>query len=239
VTHDLKNPLAGISGHAQLLQRRQAYTERSVLAILSETRRLGRLIDDLLDVTRAETGQLQLTYDWGDLLITVQAAVEAAQEVSNIHQVELAAPEGPLIVFFDRDRLEQVVQNLLLNAIKYSPEGGMVRVEVDERDDEVWISVADEGIGIPAEALPNLFRRFYRTAAARERGLPGLGLGLFVTRSLIEAHGGRIWVKSDGDGQGSRFTFVVPMRMKAARAEPRSTSTGERTALPTSHMAVE
>jgi len=226
VTHDLKNPLAGISGHAQLLQRRQAYTERSVLAILSETRRLGRLIDDLLDVTRAETGQLRLTCDWDDLLITVQAAVEAAKEVSNIHQIELTAPEGPLIVFFDRDRLEQVVQNLLLNAIKYSPDGGMVRVEVNERDDEVWLSVTDDGIGIPPEALPHLFRRFYRTAAARERGLPGLGLGLFVTRSLIEAHGGRIWVESDGDGQGCRFTVVVPRRMDPTRMESRAPGIG-------------
>jgi PAS domain S-box-containing protein len=225
VTHDLKNPLAGISGHAQLLQRRQAYTERSVLAILSETRRLGRLIDDLLDVTRAETGQLRLTCDWDDLLVTVQAAVEAAQGVSNIHQVELTAPEGPLIVFFDRDRLEQVVQNLLLNAIKYSPDGGSVGVTVDERDDEVWISVTDEGIGIPPEALPHLFTRFYRTASARERGLPGLGLGLFVTRSLIEAHGGRIWVESGGEGQGSRFIVVVPRRMDPAGADSRATVT--------------
>jgi PAS domain S-box-containing protein len=232
VTHDLKNPLAGISGHAQLLQRRQAYTERSVLAILSETRRLGRLIDDLLDVTRAETGQLTLTRDWGDLLEAVQAAVEAARAVSSAHQVDLTAPEEPLIAFFDRDRLEQVVQNLLLNAIKYSPEGGMVRVQVDERDDEVWITVADEGIGIPLDALPHLFRRFYRTAAARERGLPGLGLGLFVTRSLIEAHGGRIWAESAGPGRGSSFIVAVPRRSGQDRAELQPASTSDWAAAP-------
>jgi PAS domain S-box-containing protein len=232
VTHDLKNPLAGISGHAQILQRRQAYTERSVLAILSETRRLGRLIDDLLDVTRAETGQLTLTRDWGDLLEVVQAAVEAAQGVSRAHRVELTAPEGPLIAFFDRDRLEQVVQNLLLNAIKYSPDGGAVCVQVDEGDDEVRIAVADEGIGIPPEALTHLFRRFYRTAPARERGLPGLGLGLFVTRSLIEAHGGRIWAESEGVGQGSRFTVVVPRRVDQYRAETRLRGTSDRATPP-------
>jgi PAS domain S-box-containing protein len=219
VTHDLKNPLAGISGHAQLLQRRKAYTERSILAILSETRRLGRLIDDLLDVTRVETGQLTLTRDWGDVLEAVQAAVEAAQGVSNIHQVILTAPDEPLIAFFDRDRLEQVVQNLLLNAIKYSPGGGAVRVEVDEHPDEVWIAVTDEGIGIPPDALPHLFERFYRTAAAREHGLPGLGLGLFVTRSLIEAHGGRIWVASAGADRGSRFVVAVPRRSGQSRGE--------------------
>jgi PAS domain S-box-containing protein len=219
VTHDLKNPLASISGHAQLLQRRQAYTERSVVAILSETRRLGRLIDDLLDVTRAQTGQLTITRDWGDLLASVQAAVEAARVVSTTHRVELAAPEGPLVAFFDRDRLEQVVQNLLLNAIKYSPDGGTVRVQVDDRADEIWISVTDEGIGIAPDALPRLFRRFYRTPAARDRKLPGLGLGLFVTRSLIEAHGGRIWAESAGPGQGSSFTVVLPRQPDQRRAD--------------------
>ena len=109
---------------------------------------------------------------------------------------------------------------------------GIVRVLVDERGGEVWISVCDEGIGIPPEALPHLFRRFYRTAAARERGLPGLGLGLFVTRSLIEAHGGRIWAESEGDGRGSRFTVVVPRRMDPARAGSRSADAEGRVAAP-------
>jgi signal transduction histidine kinase len=219
VTHDLKNPLAGISGHAQLLRRRQTYAERSVLAILSETRRLGRLIDDLLDVTKAETGQLTITRDWGDVLATVQAAVEAAREVSTIHQLELAAPEGPLVAYFDRDRLEQVVQNLLLNAIKYSPEGGSILVRVEDRGDEIRLTVTDPGIGIPPEALPHVFGRFYRTAAARSRGLPGLGLGLFVTRSLVEAHGGHIVAESAGGGHGSTFTVVLPYESSLSRVD--------------------
>jgi PAS domain S-box-containing protein len=210
VTHDLKNPLASISGHAQLMRRRQTYTERSIETILSETRRLGRLIDDLLDVTRAEAGQLTLTRDWGDLLAAVQAAVEAAQAVSAAHRVELVCPDGPLVAFIDRDRVEQVVQNLLLNAIKYSPDGGVVRVEVDDRGDELQIVVGDSGIGIEPEILPRLFGRFYRSPSARERRLPGLGLGLYVTRSLVEAHGGRIWAESAGSGQGSRFVVVLP-----------------------------
>jgi PAS domain S-box-containing protein len=210
VSHDLKNPLAGILGHAQLLQRRQTYLERSVVAITSETRRLERLIDDLLDVTRAQTGRLTLGRDWGDLLPTVRAAVDAAREVSAAHPIELAAPDEPLIAFFDRDRVQQIVQNLLLNAIKYSPDGGKVRVRVEERGEEVWLTVADEGIGIAPAALPHLFGRFYRTPQARDRKLPGLGLGLYVTRSLVEAHGGRIWAESAGPGRGSRFIAVLP-----------------------------
>jgi PAS domain S-box-containing protein len=235
VTHDLKNPLAGISGHAQILQRRREYAERSVLAILSETRRLGRLIDDLLDVTRAETGRLTISCDWDDLLLAVLAAVEAAQGVSPIHQIELTAPEGPSIAYFDRDRLEQVVQNLLLNAIKYSPQGGPVRVVVREQSNAVEISVADDGIGIAADAIPQLFQRFYRTRAAREQGLPGLGLGLFVTRSLVEAHGGRIWAESAGPGQGSTFSVVVPRRP----APDRLTAHARRTDEPADARAVQ
>ena len=227
VTHDLKNPLAGISGHAQILQRRQAYSERSILAILSETRRLGRLIDDLLDVTRAQTGHLTLARDWGDLLEAVRAAVEAVQAVSGAHPVEFTAPDEPTIAYFDRDRLEQVVQNLLLNAIKYSPGGGTVRVCMVERDAEVLISVTDEGIGIAPDALPHLFRRFYRTAEARDLGLPGLGLGLFVTRSLVEAHGGRIWVDSEGVGRGSTFTVAMPRRAHHGHAETPSVAPTE------------
>jgi PAS domain S-box-containing protein len=221
VTHDLKNPLVGIRGHAQLLQRRQAYAERSVGAIVSETRRLERLIDDLLDVTRAQTGQLTLRRDWGDVLATVQAAIDAVREVSVAHSVEFAAPEGPIIAFFDRDRVEEVIQNLLLNAVKYSPDGGSVQVRVEERGAEIWLTVADEGIGVSPDALPRLFERFYRTAEARELHLPGLGLGLYVTRSLVEEHGGRIWAESAGPGRGSSFTVVLP-RDPEQRATPAS-----------------
>jgi PAS domain S-box-containing protein len=220
VSHDLKNPLASVVGHAQLMRRRQVYSERSINSILSESRRLARLIDDLLDVTRAEAGQLTLRCDWGDLLTVIQAAVDAAQEVSATHRIELLAPDGPVVALFDPDRLEQIVQNLLLNAIKYSPDGGLVRVDVEECGNEIRITVTDDGIGISADALPNLFGRFYRSPEARDRRLPGLGLGLFVTRSLVEAHGGRIWAESDGAGQGSTFITSLPRQS----AEQRSAS---------------
>src|SRR5581483_6800930 len=157
--------------------------------------------------------------DWGDLLATVRASVDAAQEVSDEHRVELEAPEEPVVAFFDPDRLEQVVQNLLLNAIKYSPAGGLVRVRVEEHPNEVWIAVTDEGIGITAEVMPRLFGRFYRADEARQRRLPGLGLGLFVTRSLVEAHGGRIWAESAGAGHGSTFVATFP-RQAYDRSSP-------------------
>ncbi len=237
VSHDLKNPLASVVGHAQLMRRRQEYSERSVNSILSEGRRLGRLIDDLLDVTRAETGQLGLRCDWGDLLTVVRASVDAAQEVSSAHRIELLAPEGPVVAFFDPDRFEQVVQNLLLNAIKYSPDGGQVRVQVEELDDEVRIAVADDGIGITADALSNLFGRFYRSPEARDRRLPGLGLGLFVTRSLVEANGGRIWVESAGAGHGSTFIASLPRQSGGRRSSSSPAPAGETEGLATGQSA--
>ena len=111
-----------------------------------------------------------------------------------------------------------MLQNLLLNAIKYSPEGGPIGVRLTLAGEEVEIVVADEGLGIDPSALPRLFGRFFRAEQATSRHLPGLGLGLYITRSLVEAHGGRIWAESAGAGRGSAFTVVLPCRPSAARS---------------------
>jgi PAS domain S-box-containing protein len=217
VTHELKNPLTGVISYAQLMQRRGAYNERGVEAIVREGRRLERLIDDLLDVSRVEAGRLDLRRDWIDLGPLVRAAVENAQTHSEAHTLELDAPDEPIIGWFDRDRIGQVLQNLLLNAIKYSPDGGPIRVRLAARGEEAEIEIADEGLGIDPEALTQLFGRFYRTEQATSSRLPGLGLGLYITRSLVEAHGGRVLAESAGPGRGSVFTVILPCRPSAAR----------------------
>jgi PAS domain S-box-containing protein len=209
VTHELRNPLASIRGYAQIMRRRGEYMERGLDVVLTQSRRLERLIGDLLDVSRVEAGQLQLRREETDLVELVRAAADQAQALTRAHEVRFEAPERALVGRWDRDRLEQVLQNLLTNATKYAPDEGTIIVRVEDHECEVRVSVADEGPGIAPDALPHLFGRFFRSESARSSGAEGLGLGLYISRNLVEAHGGRIWAESTL-GQGSTFTFALP-----------------------------
>jgi len=209
VSHELRNPLTSLKVFAEILQTTETYNARAVEVILGQADRLNRLIGDLLDASRIEAGRLRLNRRETDLAALAGAAVDQARAGSQKHTLALDAPEGPLRGWWDRDRLEQVLENLLSNAIKYSPEGGEVRVRVERYPAEAQVSVADQGMGIPAEALPRLFGRFYRTEAASSSAIKGLGLGLYISRSLVEAHGGAMWVESE-PGRGSTFHFSLP-----------------------------
>lgn len=209
VTHDLRTPLTALKGYIQLLQRRGTYQAHTVEMMLAQATRLERLIGDLLDIAQLQAGHLELRRAEMDLCALVQAAVAQAQALSERHTVHAAVPPVPLRGWWDRDRVDQVLQNLLANALKYAPEGGDVTVGVadDGRAARVWVQ--DQGVGIPPELQPRLFERFYRTADALASGVPGLGLGLAISRALVEAHGGRIDVASEL-GAGSTFTFTLP-----------------------------
>jgi PAS domain S-box-containing protein len=208
VGHDLMNPVTGIGLHAELLQMTGAYSAKAVDGILVAARRLERLVNDLLDLSRLETGRLNLQLRQIDLVPLVRACVDLAQASTDQHLVRLEAPAGPLRGHWDQVRLEQVVANLLSNAIKYSPAGGEVLVRLEDLGAEAQLSITDQGPGIEPTALPRLFERYYRTSSA-QHGAPGLGLGLYITRSLVEAHGGRIHVASEL-GRGSTFTVALP-----------------------------
>ena len=210
VSHELRNPLSSIRGYAQLMRRREAYSERAVDAIVAQTDQLARLVDDLLDVSRLEAGRLELRPSLVDLVARVRASAEQAQATTERHTICFQAPDGALEGRWDPDRLDQVFRNLLGNAIKYSPDGGEIRVHVERSDGEASVTITDYGLGIAAEQQPRLFDPFYR-ADGRAGGLPGLGLGLYITRELVEAHGGRIEASSDGDGQGSTFVVRLPL----------------------------
>jgi PAS domain S-box-containing protein len=210
VSHELRNPLTPLKVFAEILQVTEAYNTRAVEVILAQADRLSRLIGDLLDASRIEAGRLRLRRTQADLAALVRAQVEQARAGSQKHVIALDAAEGPVLGWWDRDRLEQVLENLLSNAKKYSPEGGKIRVRLERRAREARVSVADPGIGIPAEALPRLFSRFYRTEAATRSGIKGLGLGLYIGRSLVEAHGGRVWAESE-PGRGSVIAFTLPL----------------------------
>ena len=169
---------------------------------------MDRLIGDLRELAQVDGGGLAIQREAVDLVALAQEAVERARTLTTEHAVRFAAPELPLIVGGDRDRLGQVLDNLLGNAVKYSPDGGEVLVTIEVVEQEAYLRVVDQGPGIPTDALPRLFERFYRGQHAAESA--GLGLGLYISRMLVEAHRGRIWAASM-PGAGSTFSIALPL----------------------------
>ena len=211
VSHELRTPLASLVGFAELLLTREfsaAQRQQYLETMLHEGRRLTELINDFLDLQRMEGGYKRLDLGPADLRTLIARAVTAAGDDSRTPiEVDLAK-ELPLVMA-DTNAIHQVLLNLLSNARKYSPESGAIRVTARVDGEVVEISVQDHGLGIPAEALPKLFNKFYRVAKADRRYIAGTGLGLAISRRIIEAHRGRVGVESSGQGQGSRFYFTL------------------------------
>jgi PAS domain S-box-containing protein len=206
-SHDLLTPVTVLRARAQLLQRRQTYDEASIVSILEQASRMERLIKDLRELVRVEGGRLVLLREEVDLGEIVHEALTRARTEGIRHALRSEAPRSPIVGFWDRDRLEQVLDNLIGNAIKYSPQGGEIVIRVEATDAEARVSIEDQGIGIAADVLPRLFERFYQ---GQDPGVStGLGLGLYIARMLVESHGGRIWAESE-PGQGSTFVIALP-----------------------------
>jgi signal transduction histidine kinase len=168
------------------------------------------MVLSLLDLSRIETGQLSIEHGQVDLAALARRLGEEVQPTLERHTLQLDVPAGPVWIEGDALRLEQVLQNLLQNAVKYSPEGGMITLRVEARDQEARLSVTDEGIGIPSVVLPHLFHRFYRAPNADAHQISGIGLGLYVVKEIITLHGGHIDVTST-EGRGSTFTARLPL----------------------------
>jgi PAS domain S-box-containing protein len=207
-SHELRTPLVSILGFAQLMQRGQSYSEQGVTTIIAQTRTLTRLIDDLLAASQLEAGGLRLQRSDVDLVAIVREAVALIS--SQGRTISVDAITGPLIVYADRQRVHQIVSNLLTNAMKYSAEGSDIEVQVRAEGRDARVDVTDHGIGIKPEDLAHVFDRFFRSAEAVEHE-KGAGLGLFITRRLVERQGGQIRVESV-PGVGSTFTFTLPLR---------------------------
>ncbi|MCL6432528.1 MAG: GAF domain-containing protein [Anaerolineae bacterium] len=214
VSHDLRNPLSAVLGQAQLLERRleKAGLEaerRSTQSIVAAAERMNTMIQDLVDAARAEAGQIRLECRPVDLRASALALKERLAPGLETGRIDIEIPEDLPQVWADPGRLDRIFGNLWSNALKYSAAG--TRVTVSARVEDGWVvtSVTDRGPGISPEELPRLFERYFRGAAGRERG-EGVGLGLYITRRLVEAHGGRIWVESQV-GVGSTFSFSLPV----------------------------
>ncbi len=234
VSHELRTPLTSIQGYSQLLEARLR-TDRDgdskemahLRVIRSQVSRMRRLVDDLLDVSRIDRrGGVSIEPIDFDIADEVREAVARIAREQTDRRIEIAAP-ATLQVHADRDRLDQVLSNLLENAVKYSPDGGPVQVSVEGRGAEIEIRVTDTGIGIPAEHRENVFERFYQADGdAGRRRFGGLGLGLYISRAIVDAHGGRIWAAANGEGGGSIFAFRIP-RVAMPNAPAEIAPTGE------------
>ncbi len=214
ISHELKTPVSLIKGYAGTLRRDDANwdkeTVRESLAVIEEeSDRLNMLINNLLDASRIQAGVLKL--ELGDLNLPKLATkvVEGFRVQSPKHQFRLDFPDDFPTVLADEERIREVLSNLLSNAVKYSPDGGTVRVGGWADDMNVTVYVADQGIGIPPAEQDRLFQRFYRVDSGLRRKTQGAGLGLFLCKAIVEAHGGRIWVRSE-EGKGTTFFFTLP-----------------------------
>lgn len=177
--------------------------------LVDVARRMDRLVDDLMDVSRIESGRFSVQPRPTDLVQIARSVVEVQQAATEKHRIVLEAPDR-LEGMWDPDRLAQALTNLVSNAIKYSPGGGMVWVRVRADAAAAEVSVTDQGMGIYSEALPYLFQPYARLD--HRKRVPGVGLGLYITKAIIEAHGGQIWASSPGPGRGSTFSFRLPRR---------------------------
>jgi signal transduction histidine kinase len=211
VSHELRTPLSGVLGFTKLLLTREfdSETRRHYLGIVdAQARRLSDLINDFLDVRKIEEGRFERAQELVDVGVLLRDEATLYSLQSQHHELALDLPETPLPVLGSPDRLRQVIGNLFSNAIKYSPQGGRVEVKARMQRDAVRIEVHDDGIGIPAEQQARIFTKFFRADAAAS-GIPGTGLGLAVSRDIIESHGGQIGFVS-AEGEGTTFFIELP-----------------------------
>ncbi len=221
VVHELRNPLAALKGFATMLLGHSQGDKGTALASWQQealadidlaANRLNRLTEDLLDVVRLQAGRLVLHRESIDLVHTIRRVIAQMGQSSDRHQLTLSTSLSHLQAQMDRGRIEQVLVNLLTNAIKYSPDGGLVEVAlqvVPERQ-EALISIRDQGIGIPQAEQAQLFGRFVRASNSQAQGIGGTGLGLYLCRELVSQHGGDIWFEST-EGAGSTFFLRLPL----------------------------
>jgi PAS domain S-box-containing protein len=218
ISHELRSPLANLGAAIELLSsitEGQESVQKTVEIARANEQRLARLIEDILNVSRIEAGQMRVSYEPVTLAPILKRVVRLAQAETKQHTLILRLPRPLPFVLADHSKVEIVAGNLVTNAINYSPHGGRILVKVEGPiDGEVIVSVVDEGVGIPEEHLGRVFSRFYRVDTSDVQRVYGHGLGLYISKRLVELQGGRIWVQSR-KGRGSCFSFSLPVVREA------------------------
>jgi signal transduction histidine kinase len=213
-SHELKTPLTSIRAYAELLEEHiEQVAEEPYKGMMHklglQVDRLHVLVADMLDTTRMSEGKLVLNVTRFDLNELIREKAEELQRITKTHTIRTLLASFPEIEA-DRERIGQVIVNLVSNAIKYSPKGGEILLASEPEDGFVKVSVSDQGMGIPAADLDKIFDRFFRVDSKEVRTFPGMGIGLFISQGIIQRHGGALTVKSE-EGEGSTFTFTLPV----------------------------
>jgi signal transduction histidine kinase len=238
VSHELRTPLTAIHGSLEMLVDGDAGElppAAHELATVAErgSARLGRLVNDIIDVERLGSGTFRVTLSDHELAALIESTAMLMQPRAQERGVALVVSASGGTVLCDPDRLTQVLVNLMDNALKFTPPGGTVRVDTCAREDDVVVSITDEGRGIPATELEAIFAPFHQVKDLQQEDQGGTGLGLAITRSIVERHGGRIWVESE-PGVGSTFAFTLSLvhdREPAAREHGETSATADQPAL--------
>jgi PAS domain S-box-containing protein len=217
LAHELRTPLTSLLGNAEMLLRRGQREgdlsdrgQRNVKVIINQASRLNDMVSLQLDISRLHTGQLRIERAPLDVGAIARQIVEEFQPIATIHTITYAGPTTPLLIEGDELRLIQVLQNLVQNAIKYSPAGGAVQIKVERHDSTVRIAVSDTGMGIPQAEMAHLFQRFYRASNVNEKQISGLGIGLYIVKELVTLHLGTVDVVSE-EGHGTTFIITLPL----------------------------
>lgn len=215
VSHELRTPLNAMMGWIYMLKSGrldQTTRDKAIETIERNTRLQAHLIEDLLDVSRIIAGKLRLQVQQADLRSIINAALESLRPAAGARSIELvfSADPPPQMVLCDPDRMQQVIWNLVSNAIKFTPPGGSINLTLTRDDENILIVISDTGQGISTEFLPYVFDRFSQGESATTRSHGGIGLGLSIVRHLVELHGGRVTAQSDGPGKGAAFTVALP-----------------------------
>ncbi|MBD2247987.1 chemotaxis protein CheB [Nostoc sp. FACHB-888] len=223
LSHELRNPLNTIQGWAQLFRTRNLDSEavtRAWSVVEQSAKVQAKLIDDLLDVSRITSGKLHLNTRVIDLVSVVDAAIKSIEFSAEAKGIQIVSQLNSATVVGDFDRLQQVLWNLLTNAIKFTPADGRVGIMLEALDTHARIQVSDTGIGIPADLLPYVFDRFRQGDSSSSKTSPGLGLGLSIVRHLVELHGGAVQAQSPGQGKGTTITIKLPLRSMPPEITP-------------------